>query len=68
MDDNQDIADGSSLVLTLNGVTLTLTTQVNGADFSSVVRWRAGPFHPPVKIEDITISTLSHGAVHVWLL
>ena len=39
-----------------------------GADFSSVVRWRAGPFHPPVKIEDITISTLSHGAVHVWLL
>lgn len=69
VDDNQDIEDGDSCVITLNGVTITLVAQLGvGPDLGNVVIWNAGPFNPPVKIVDFTVSTLSHGAVHCWLL
>ena len=69
IDDNQDIADGDSLVLTMNGVTLTFVVQLAAApDMDSVVVWQVGPFNPPVKIQDFTVTTLAHGAVHCWLL
>jgi len=68
VDDAADVADGDDMVLTMNGVTLTFKVQVNGADFGSCLVWRAGPFHPPVKVENFTVTTLSHGAIHVWLL
>lgn len=69
VDDAGDIADGDSCVLTMNGVTMTFVMQLGAApDLSSVVRWQVGPFNPPVKVENFTVTTLDHGAVHCWLL
>jgi len=68
VDDNGDIVDDSTLVLTLNGCQLTTKLQL-AANISNygVVVWQMGPFNPGVVISDFVITTMGTGHLHIWL-
>ena len=68
VDDNGDIADDSTLVISLNGVSLTTKLQLE-ADISNygVVVWQMGPFNPGVAISDFIVTTMATGHLHIWI-
>ena len=70
VDDNADIADNSNLIMTLNGVALEATLQMDAgaAGFGpNAVVWQIGPFSPGIHITSFRLDTLSAGQVHVWV-
>jgi len=70
INDAKDIADGDSCVIVVNGVTLTAAIDVDvTANFgvNNAAVWTIGPFNPGIPWSDFTMSTLSHGVVHIWL-
>jgi len=68
VDDNGDIIHDSTLVLTLNGVALTMKVQpVNDELGFGAVVWEAGPFNPGVEIHSFVITTMGTGRLHVWI-
>ncbi len=69
VDDNQDIADGSNLILTLNGQALEATVQIetDKAAISGAVVWQIGPF--PEKgfpAKSLLVGTMSAGQVYIF--
>ena len=68
VDDNGDIVDDSTLVLTINGVTLTTKLQLaaNVSNYGVVV-WQMGPFSPGIVIDSFVVTTMGTGNLHVWL-
>ena len=68
VDDNGDIVDDSTLVLTLNGCALTTKLQLE-ANISNygVVVWQMGPFNPGVSISDFVVTTMGTGHLHIWI-
>lgn len=68
VDDNGDIIDDSTAVLTINGVALTVKLQLaaNVSNYGVVV-WQMGPFNPGICISDFVVTTLGTGHLHVWL-
>lgn len=68
VDDNGDIIDDSTLVLTINGVALTAKLQL-AADISNygVVVWQIGPFNPGISVTSFIITTMATGHLHVWI-
>ena len=68
VDDNGDIVDDSTLVLTLNGVALTTKLQLalNVSNYGVVV-WQMGPFSPGIVISEFAVTTMATGNLHVWI-
>ena len=70
VDYNADIADNSNLIMTINGIALEATVQMDagagGFDPNAVV-WQIGPFSPGIHITSFRLDTLSAGQVHVWI-
>jgi hypothetical protein len=77
IDDAGDIADDDDIVLTINGVALTgkvqIGTTAGGAaveavtpNVGNIVVWQIGPFNPGIHVTGLVVTTIDHGAVHVW--
>jgi len=77
IDDAADIVDDDDIVLTINGVTLTGKAQIGttggGAAVEAVTPnvgnlcvWQIGPFNPGIHVTGLVVTTLDHGAIHVW--
>ena len=68
IDNNGDLVHDSTLVLTLNGTTLTVKIQplANALGFGATA-WQIGPFNPGFSISDFTITTMATGELHVWI-
>lgn len=70
VDDAGDIVNASSLVLTLNGCTLTTVIQLEvTANYGTVgaVIWEMGPFNPGISISDFVVTTMATGHLHIWV-
>lgn len=69
VDDNQDITDGSNLIMTFNSATIEATVQrPTDVGFSpGAVFWQIGPFAKGIAIESPIVSTLGAGHVLFWL-
>ena len=67
IDDAGDIADGDTLAFTVNGVSLSMTLQAGGFGTPAGTVWNVGPFGRPHAWDDFTLSTLTHGALWIWL-
>ncbi|MFX0194549.1 MAG: hypothetical protein ACFFCW_00380 [Candidatus Hodarchaeota archaeon] len=67
VDDNGDIVDDSTAVLTINGCTLTAKLQLE-ANISNygVVVWQIGPFNPGLPVSSFVVTTLGTGHLHIW--
>jgi len=68
VDDNGDIVDDSTLVITINGCQLTTKLQL-AANISNygVVVWQIGPFNPGIPVESFVIDTQATGHVHIYV-
>jgi hypothetical protein len=68
VDDNGDLVHDSTLVLTINGVTLTVKIQpLNDQLGFGAVAWQIGPFNPGINIDSFVVTTMATGNLHVWL-
>jgi hypothetical protein len=67
VDNAGDIVDDSTIVLTINGVTLTTKLQL-AANISNygVVVWQIGPFNPGVPVDNFVVTTMGTGELHIW--
>ena len=65
VDDNGDIVDDSTAVLTINGCALTMKIQLE-ADIGPGVVWQIGPFSPGIAVDDFVVTTLATGHLHIW--
>ena len=63
--DDGTLVDTDDMVLVLNGATLTMKLQLTNGE--KVCVWEAGPFNPPIPVSGLTVTTLDHGALHVWV-
>jgi len=66
VDDNGDIVDDSTLVLTINSVTLTAKIQL-AANIGPAVVWQIGTFNPGVVVSEFVVTTMATGHLHVWI-
>jgi hypothetical protein len=68
IDDNEDIADSSTLVLTINGVVLTTIVQLDADDvsFKGAVVWQIGPFSRGIPLDSFVVTTMAEGHLHIW--
>lgn len=70
VDDNEDLADGDGLSMTINGCTVDAEVQLEVTANFGVVGpelWSIGPFNPGIAVKDFAITVLDHGAVYVWV-
>ena len=71
VDNAMDIADADNCVFTVNGVTLTAQVQRGATENESpdggAVLWEIGPFNPAMACHDLTVTTVAHGELHVWV-
>ena len=69
VDDNADLVDNSTLVLSINGVALTVIIQIDADDVSlkGAVAWQIGPFSPGVPVSDFIVTTMGTGELHIWV-
>jgi len=68
IDDNGDIVHDSTLVLTINGITLTAKIQpLNDNLHFGAVAWQIGPFNPGISVTSFVITTMATGHLHVWV-
>ena len=70
VDDNADVPDDGTLVLSINGVTLTVKVQRNTTDTpggEGVVLWQIGPFSNGIVISSFSITTMATGNLHLWM-
>jgi len=67
VDDNGDIVNDSTAVLTINGCALTVKLQLE-ADISNygVVVWQIGPFSPGIPVSEFVVTTMGTGELHIW--
>jgi len=67
VDDNGDIVNDSTLVITINGCQLTtkLQSEANVSNYGVVV-WQIGPFNPGFPVESLVINTQATGHVHIY--
>lgn len=65
VDDNNDIADGDDLVITINGVTLTFKIQITDNTANNLSFWTLGPFNPGMVTHQFGVTTIDHGALLV---
>lgn len=67
IDDNADIANDATLVMAINGQTLTAKLQfTSDVAMSPITIWQIGPFNPGIRVDNINITALATGAVHIW--
>ena len=68
VDDNGDIVNDSTAVLTINGCALTVKLQLEATISNyGVVVWQLGPFNPGIAIDSFVVTTLGTGHLHIWL-
>ncbi len=68
VDDNGDLVHDSTLVLSINGVALTVKIQpVNDQLAFGAVAWQMGPFNPGVSVSDFIVTTMATGELHIWV-
>jgi len=68
VDDNGELVHDSTLVLTINGITLTAKIQVlNDNVHFGAVAWEIGPFNPGIVVTSFVITTMGTGHLHVWV-
>ena len=70
VDINEDIADGDTCAMTINGVVVESEIQVEStANYGTIgaVIWNIGPFNPGVPITNFSVDTLDSGVVYVWI-
>jgi len=67
VNDADDIADADNCDITINGTTLSTQLHI-GSDVAQhdVVLWQIGPFNPGIHVTGLVVTTLDHGAIHVW--
>lgn len=67
VDDAGDLVHDSTLVLTINGVALTVKIQpvADSLGFGAVA-WQMGPFNPGICVSDFTVTTMATGHLHIW--
>ncbi len=68
VDNNADLVDNSTLVLSINGVALTAIIQIDADDVSlkGAVAWQIGPFSPGIPVSDLIVTTMGTGHLHIW--
>lgn len=69
VDDDANIVSGSTLGITINGVTLTFTTLMETtANYGQVplVAWQAGPFSPGINVNHLVVDDMDEGNIHIW--
>ena len=59
VDDNGDIVDDSTLVVAINGVSITVKYQM-AANVSNIIVWQLGPFYPGIPVDSLAI-TIAQG-------
>ena len=68
VDDAADIANDSSLVLTLNGTqVLTAKVQMEADEVNNAVLWEMNFSGNPMPIESFVVTTIDKGELIVWL-
>ena len=68
IDNAGDIADGDDLSFTMNGVTVAMVANI-GSDVGDqdIVKYRLGPFNPPLIAKDFVVNTIDHGVLLVFV-
>ena len=66
VDDNGDVVDDATLVLALNGVSITIKYQM-AANVSNTIVWQLGPFNPSIPIDSLGLTTMATGNLVVIL-
>jgi hypothetical protein len=66
VDDNGDIVDDSTAVLTINGCALTVKIQMEANINNNPVVWQLGPFNPGIPVDSFVATTLGTGHLHIW--
>ena len=66
VDDNGDVVDDATLVLALNGVTITVKYQM-AANVSNAIIYQLGPFNPSIPIDSLGLTTMATGNLIVIL-
>ena len=69
VDINEDIADGDTCAMTINGVVVESEIQIDAtlSSLTGAVVWNIGPFNPGVPVKDFSVDTLDGGVVYVWV-
>ena len=67
VDDAGDIANDSTLVLTINSCALTVKYQMLADISPLIVLWQLGPFNPGMLIHTFVVTTMGTGHLHIWL-
>jgi len=67
VDDNGDIVDDSTLVLELNGVSITVKYQMAANVNPTPVLYQLGPFNPSIPIDSLGLTTMATGNLIVIL-
>ena len=66
VDDNGDIANGSNLILTINGVSVEATIQLAAATVANSAVWELSFPMGNVSIHSLLVPTMSHGQVIIF--
>jgi len=69
VDDDANIANASTLGITINGVSLTFTAAMETtANYGQVplVAWQVGPFNPGINVSHLVVDDMAEGNIHIW--
>ena len=66
VDDNGDVVDDATLLLVLNGVSITIKYQM-AANVSNTIIWQLGPFERALRIDSLGLTTMATGNLIVIL-
>ena len=68
VDDIMDVIDGQDLVFVMGQTTFTTKSKI-GSDVGqqSIVLWQMGPFNPGFPVDGISVTTIDHGVLYVWI-
>lgn len=68
IDDAGDVDDTNTLVMTINATVITFYMDMGtAAERNDAVAWQAGPFSPGIPVNNLVLTTLDGGVVHVWI-
>lgn len=66
VDDNADIANGSNLILTINGVAVEATVQLAAATVANSVVWEMSFPMGNFPVHSLLVGTMSHGQLYIF--
>ena len=65
LDDNADIANDDTIVLVINGNTITGKVQLEADKANNLVVWEM-KFSPYTKVDSFVVTSMGHGVLVVW--